>query len=130
MSIKPSKPLIAAFAALLVTASVAFAQQSPPAGTGSTDRPGTGTSGQQMQRQPMGSTGTGMTSPQTGSQMGTMGMQEAIPATVAEVNQQQKTVRLRLQNGETVQMKVPDQLLTSLNQGDSVQVSIRKMQSQ
>jgi hypothetical protein len=130
MSIKPSKPLMTTFAALLVTASVAFAQQSPSTGTGSADRPGTGTSGQQMQRQPMGSPGTGMTSPQTGSQMGTTGMQEAIPATVAEVNQQQKTVRLRLQNGETVQMKVPDQLLTSLNQGDSVQVSIRKMQSQ
>jgi hypothetical protein len=59
-----------------------------------------------------------------------MDMQNAINATVTDVNKQQKTVKLRTQNGETVELKVPDRLLTDLNQGDSVQVSIHKAEGQ
>jgi hypothetical protein len=55
-----------------------------------------------------------------------MGMQDSINATVAEVDQQQKTVTLRMQSGESVELQVPQQLLSELNKGDSVQVSIRK----
>ena len=61
-----------------------------------------------------------------GAQTGTMGMHDSIPATVAEVDQQQKTVTLRMQSGESVELQVPQQLLSELNKGDSVQVSIRK----
>jgi hypothetical protein len=55
-----------------------------------------------------------------------MGMSDSIHATVAEVDQQQKTVTLRMQSGESVELQVPQQLLSELNKGDSVQVSIRK----
>jgi hypothetical protein len=58
--------------------------------------------------------------------MGTMGMQDAIHATVADVNKQRKTVKLRTQDGDSVELKVSDRLLTTLNEGDSVQVSIHK----
>jgi hypothetical protein len=132
-----STSLVSAIAVALVVAPIAFAQQnyqpgtgtpSTPGNTGVTGQPGAGTPGtsgspgtteQPMQRQPMGSSATGTT-------MGGMGMQDAIHATVAEVNQTQKTVRLRMQNGAMVELKVPDQLLADLNQGDSVQVTIHK----
>jgi Cu/Ag efflux protein CusF len=68
----------------------------------------------QTQRQPMG------------SQTGTLGTNDAISATVAEVDQQQKTITLRMQSGESVELQVPQQLLSELSKGDSVQVSIRK----
>jgi len=55
-----------------------------------------------------------------------MDAQDTINATVAEVNYRQKTIRLRTQGGETVELKVPEQSLSNLKQGDSVQVSIRK----
>lgn len=113
MANRLSKLAVSAFAVTSLMASVAFAQtsqsQQPPMGGSS--------SGQQMQQPPMGQTGT------TGMQQ-----QSAISATVSEVNQQQRTVKLRMQNGETAQFQVPQQLLSQLNQGDSVQVSIRKMQ--
>jgi len=55
-----------------------------------------------------------------------MGAQDAIPATVTEVNHQKHTVKLHMQGGEMVELKVPDQSLASLSKGDSVQVSIHK----
>jgi hypothetical protein len=55
-----------------------------------------------------------------------MGAQDAIPATVADVDQQRNTVKLKMQSGETVELKVPERSLTTLQKGDSVQVSIRK----
>ena len=58
--------------------------------------------------------------------MGSMGAQNAIPATVTDVNHQKHTVKLHMQSGETVELKVPEQSLTSLSKGDSVQVSINK----
>lgn len=123
MSNKLSKSVVFASGVLLVSASMVFAQAQPQP-----QQPGAGTSGtQQMQRQPMGTPPTGtMPQQQMGTQTGTMGMQDAMAATVTEVNQQQKTVKLQLKSGEMVEFKVPDQLLTDLNQGDSVQVSIRK----
>jgi hypothetical protein len=42
------------------------------------------------------------------------------------VNHQKHTVKLHMQGGETVELKVPDQSLASLSKGDSVQVSIHK----
>jgi hypothetical protein len=62
--------------------------------------------------------------------MGAMGAQDAIHATVAEVNHQKHTVKLHMQSGETVELKVPEQSLTSLSKGDSVQVSIHKAAGQ
>jgi hypothetical protein len=62
--------------------------------------------------------------------MGTMGAQDAIHATVDDVNHQKHTVKLRMQGGETVELKVPEQSLTSLSKGDSVQVSIHKAEGQ
>lgn len=113
MSRKLIKPLGFALAVLLTVASGALAQQS---GSGMSGQSGTSSPRQDIGQQPTGSS----------SQMGTMGMQDTINATVAEVNRQQKTVKLRMQGGETVEMKVPEQSLMNLSQGDSVQVSIRK----
>jgi len=76
-----------------------------------------------------GQTGTGTTSTPS-SQMGAMGTQDIIHATVADVNHQHNTLKLKMQGGETVEFKVPEQALTSLNKGDSVQVSIRKAEGQ
>ena len=74
-----------------------------------------------------GSGTTGSSTPGTQSpSMGTMGAQQAVHATVDDVNHQQQTVKLRMQGGETVELKVPEQSLTSLSKGDSVQVSIHK----
>jgi hypothetical protein len=56
-------------------------------------------------------------------------MHDSITATVSDVDQQQRTVKLRMQNGESVELQVPQQLLSELNKGDSVQVSIRKADS-
>ena len=49
--------------------------------------------------------------------MGATGAQNAIHATVAEVNHQKHTVKLHMQSGVTVELKVPEQLLTSLSNG-------------
>jgi hypothetical protein len=62
--------------------------------------------------------------------MGAMGAQDAIYATVDDVNHQKHTVKLRMQSGETVELKVPKQSLASLSKGDSVQVSIHKAAGQ
>jgi len=131
---KLSRAIVFGLAVLLVAAPLVLAQQSGSGSSGSPgDRPspGAGTTGSPTDRP---STGTGMTSPgSTGSttgtpspSMGTMGAHDAIHATVTDVNQQQKTVKLRMQSGETVELKVPEQSLASLSKGDSVQVSIRK----
>jgi len=76
--------------------------------------------------------GAGPSTPSTQERMGTgtMGAQDAINATVADVNHQQNTVKLKMQGGETVEFKVPEASLTNLNKGDSVRVSIRKAEMQ
>jgi hypothetical protein len=112
---KLSRTIMLALAVVLVAAPLVLAQQS--------DRPGSSSSGMgpgTTSERP--STSTGTQSPS----MGTMGAQDAIPATVAEVNHQKHTVKLHMQGGETVELKVPEQSLASLSKGDSVQVSIRK----
>ena len=115
MSSKLSKTIMFALAVVLVTAPLALAQQlgSSPSGMGP------GTTGPTSERP---STSPGTQSPS----MGTMGAQDAIPATVTEVNHQKHTVKLHMQGGETVELKVPEQSLASLSKGDSVQVSIHK----
>jgi hypothetical protein len=112
---KLSRTIMLALAVVLVAAPLVLAQQS--------DRPGSSSSGMgpgTTSERP--STSTGTQSPS----MGTMGAQDAIPATVAEVNHQKHTVKLHMQGGETVELKVPEQSLASLSKGDSVQVSIHK----
>jgi hypothetical protein len=59
-----------------------------------------------------------------------MGMQDAISATVAEVDRQQSTVTLLMQGGEMVEFKVPQTMASGLQTGDSVQVTIRKSDAQ
>jgi len=119
---KLSKTIMVALSIVLVAAPLVLAQQS--------DRPGSSSSG-------MGPGTTGSTSerpsPSTGTQapsLGTMGAQEAIPATVADVNHQKHTVKLHMQSGETVELQAPAQALASLSKGDSVQVSIHKTAGQ
>ena len=112
---KLCKTIMLALAVVLVTAPLVLAQQS--------NRPGSSSSGMgpgTTSERPSSSTGTQSPS------MGTTGAQDAIPATVAEVNHQKHTVKLHMQGGETVELKVPDQSLAALSQGDSVQVSIHK----
>jgi len=62
------------------------------------------------------------------SQMGTMGMQseQAISATVEDIDMQQRMITLRPAKGESIEMTVPEAMLSDLQAGDSVEVSIRK----
>ena len=112
---KLSRTIMLALAVVLVAAPLVLAQQS--------DRPGSSSSGMgpgTTSERP--STSSGTQSPS----MGTMGAQDAILATVTEVNHQKHTVKLHMQGGETVELKVPEQSLASLSKGDSVQVSIHR----
>lgn len=120
MSKKLIKPVGFALAAVLAVAPMALAQQSGSGMAGQTEStsPRQGSSDQ-----PMGTSTPGTPSSQMG---GMMGSQETLNATVSSVNRQQKTVRLRMQGGDTVELKLPEQSLANLQQGDSVQVSIHK----
>jgi len=126
MTSKLSKTIMFALAVVLVAAPLVLAQQSDRPGSSSSGMgPGTtGSAGDKPGTSPSMS-GSGSTGTQSPS-MGTMGAQDAIPATVTEVNHQKHTVKLHMQGGETVELKVPEQSLASLSKGDSVQVSIRK----
>lgn len=119
MSRRLSQVIVFAIAVVFAAAPFVLAQTSG-AGSATSGPMGTGTTGTP------GATGTTGTS----SQMGTMGTQDTINATVADVNHQHNTVKLRMQGGETVEFKVPEQAMMSLNKGDSVQVSIRKAEGQ
>lgn len=46
--------------------------------------------------------------------------------TVTEVDQQQGMLKLRSSNGKTVELEVPEEMLSDLQSGDRVEVSIRK----
>src|SRR5262245_43620424 len=119
---KLSKTIMLALAVVLVAAPLVLAQQSDRPGSSSSGMgPGTTTSPSDRP-----STSTGTQSPS----MGTMGAQNTIPATVTDVDHQKHTVKLHMQSGETVELKVPEQSLASLSKGDSVQVSINKAAGQ
>ena len=122
MTSKLSKTLMLALAVVLVTVPLVLAQQSDRPGSSSSGM-GTGATGSPSERP---STSTGTQSPS----MGTMGAQDAMHATVTDVDHQKHTVKLHMQGGETVELKVPEQSLTSLSKGDSVQVSIHKAAGQ
>lgn len=109
MSSKWSTAIVFAMAVVFAAASFVLAQQTP---SGTQERMGTGTTSTPS------------------SQMGTMGAKDTIHATVADVNHQQNTLKLKMQGGETVEFKVPEASLSNLNKGDSVQVSIRKAEAQ
>ena len=113
MSRTLSKAVVFAIAVVFAAAPFVFAQATTP-GAGST-APGT-------QERSTSSTTT------HSSQMSTMG-QDTVNATVADVNHQQNTVKLKMQGGETVEFKVPEASLSNLNKGDSVQVSIHKAEA-
>ena len=117
MTSKLSKTIMFALAVVLVAAPLVFAQADRPGSSSS--GMGSGTTGSYGDRP---GTSTGTQSPS----MGSMGAQNAIPATVTDVNHQKHTVKLHMQSGETVALKVPEQSLASLSKGDSVQVSIHK----
>ena len=119
---KLSKTIMVALAVVLVAAPLVLAQQSDRPGSSSSGM-GPGTTGSTSERP---STSTGMQSPS----MGTRGAQNALPATVTDVDHQKHTVKLHMQSGETVELKVPEQSLASLSKGDSVQVSIHKAAGQ
>jgi len=81
-----------------------------------------------------GATSTGQSSSSGTSQYktqhsGQSAMGQGISATVQEVDQQDRKVTLRTQDGESVELQVPQQMLTTLQEGDSVEISIRKSQS-
>jgi len=105
------RAMVLAIAIGFAMAPLVLAQTSGTGSTGSMEqsRPATGTTGQ------AGTTGISI-----------VDAQDAMQATIAEVNHQKNTVKLRMQGGETVELKVPEQSLMNLNKGDSVQVSIRK----
>ena len=112
MSHKFTKTIVFTLAVLLAVVPFALAQ-----GTTGQTSPGS-------QRPGMSTPGT--TSGTSSSQSGMSGMQHAISATVAELDQKDNTVTLRMQDGEEVELKVPQTLASDLNKGDSVQVTIRK----
>jgi len=124
MSSRLIKSMTFILAILLAIVPWAIAQQSGSSTSGQIGSHGTKQGGGQ---QPMGTSTTVAPLSQMG---GAMDAQDTINATVAEVNYQQKTIRLRTQAGETVELKVPEQSLSNLKQGDSVQVSIRKAEGQ
>jgi Cu/Ag efflux protein CusF len=51
---------------------------------------------------------------------------QGMSATVAEVDRQQGMITLRSSNGKTVELQVPEAMLSDLQSGDRVEVSIRK----
>jgi hypothetical protein len=119
MSGKSRQSVVFALVGLFVALSLAFAQVQPGSKTGMPGaQPGAGVDDPRQPRP--------MSTPGTESQIGTMGTQEIFAAIVTTVNPQQQTVTLRMQGGETVELKVSEPLLTELQTGDSVQVSISK----
>jgi len=114
---KLSKTIVFAIAVIVAAAPFVLAQTTGGGYSGQTS-PGTSST-------PSPQMGPG-TSSTPSSQMGTMSTRDTINATVADVNHQHNTIKLKMQGGETVEFKVPEQSLTNLNKGDSVQVSIHK----
>lgn len=80
---------------------------------------------------PGGTTGAGQQTPgatgtQPGMQPGMAGMHSSFQATVQEIDREDGKLKLRSADGETMDLKVPQQVLTGLQQGDRVQVAIQK----
>lgn len=75
-------------------------------------------------------TNPGQSTQQTGqSTMGTSSQYDhghSMSATVTEVDQQEGMIKLRSSNGKTVELEVPQAMLSELQSGDRVEVSIRK----
>lgn len=107
---KSVKTLALTFAMLLAVSTFALAAGKTGAGQSSTS--GTSQYGKQQSGQ------------------GAMGAQagQTISATVQEVDQQDNKITLQMQDGESVELQVPQEMLTNLQQGDSVEVSIQKSQ--
>jgi hypothetical protein len=114
---KFTKTVVFALAVLLAVVPFALAQGTTGSSPGGTQRPGMSSPGTTTG----GSSQSGMS-----GHSGMSGMMHAIPATVTDVDQKDRTVKLRMQDGETVELKVPQTLASELNEGDSVQVTIRK----
>jgi Cu/Ag efflux protein CusF len=108
--------------AFVMTLYAMAAEKEQPRQTGQYSQPQGGS--QQTDKTPMGSS---MRQGQS-SQMGTMGMRsgQAISATVEDVDKQQRMITLRPDKGETIELTVPEAMLSDLQAGDSVEVTIRK----
>jgi len=72
--------------------------------------------------------GTSGTSQHKMQQSGQRATGQGISATVQEIDQQDRKVTLRTQDGESVELQVTQQMLTNLQEGDSVEISIHKSQ--
>lgn len=107
---KPMKTVVFSIVLLFVAAGLAVSQ-----GQTSGQKGQTGTTSQTQQRMP-----------------GAMGMQDqnSISATVEDVDQEENKLELRTADGETVELKVPSAVISDLQTGDRVEVSIRKQQGQ
>jgi Cu/Ag efflux protein CusF len=80
--------------------------------------------------QQSGYQGQTSTTGQTGqSSMGQMGQGQGMQATVQDVDRQAGTVTLQSTDGKSVELQVPQSMLSDLQAGDSVRVSIQKSES-
>jgi len=88
----------------------------------------TGKTGQYSQQQTGKESMGSSTRPGQSSSMGTMGRQseQTISATVEDIDKQQRMITLRPNQGESIELTVPEAMLSDLQAGDSVEVSIRK----
>lgn len=107
MSSMLRKTIGLAVACVLMLAPLSFA-----GGTGGTTGAG---------QQTPGATGT-----QPGTQPGMTGMHSSFQATVQEIDREDGKLKLRGADGETMDLKVPQQVLAGLQQGDRVHVAIQK----
>ena len=106
-----------ALAGFLMVAPVSMAAGTPGGSAGSTSSPGAGST--------TGQSGTQMHQPGTG----TMGQHagKTFQATVEDIDQDSRTVELRPDGGDKVELKVPNKdILSGLKKGDRVQVSIQQ----
>jgi hypothetical protein len=85
-----------------------------------------GTPGTPRQQPGMERPGTQQTRPQGQQGMQSQQPGQSMAATVQEVDKQNRTLTLRSMEGDTVELKVPAAMLSNLQAGDSVEVSIHK----
>jgi Cu/Ag efflux protein CusF len=106
-----------ALAGFLMVAPISMAAGTPGGSAGSTSSPGAGST--------TGQSGTQMQQPGTGSMGQHAG--KSFQATVEDIDQDARTVELRPEGGDTVELKVPNkEILSGLKKGDRVQVSIQQ----
>lgn len=86
----------------------------------------TGTPGTPREQPGMERPGAQQTKPQGQQGMQSQHPGQAMTATVQDVDKQNRTLTLRSMEGDTVELKVPASMLSNLEAGDNVEVSIHK----